>query len=326
MPKKPGASAVLQDMMAGIAKAGSAKAAERNAESHPFDRFLIQTEFYLVPTQSCRVSPLADRWEGEQYYDKEMADSYGEVGQIQPSVGRLRQDDKGLPYIELLAGIMRYRGALKAGSLLKVWVVDCDDDTANKIIVEENRRRHNPSAFSLARKAKMMLGDGYSKVQVKKMMDWSDAKFSHMIGFADLPESVLNEFGKNILQVPYAIGYHLAKLANQDKKSLARAIQLVPGILNKTVTKADDIYDAPLDKISGSSSSSVNTTNTQSPRETSTPDVRQIPFVSKTTNRVVARISDRPNGRWTLELKKDVPNKLRNQIEREVKRILKELK
>jgi len=214
---------------------------EANQANTLTSRYAIKSEYLAVPVKYIRVSQWADRWEGEQDYTSEMAESFKATGQMQPSIGLVKKDpESGEEYIEIIAGIMRFRTKEKEGqdALLRVFIVDVDDETAVKIIIDENKRRKNPSIYSEALQIRKLLKASFTRETIMDMFNIKKTALSKMEAFSSLPISVTDKLGGNIRKVSLRIGYPLARLAKTNEE---KAAEIVPDILTGKITKPEQI-------------------------------------------------------------------------------------
>lgn len=275
-----------------------------------WQEYAVVDEYLSVPLEHIRVSPLADRWVGEQDYVTDMADSFAEVQQLQPSIGRIRQDEKTQEaYIELLAGIMRFRGKEQTGEPLRVYVIDVDDAQAVKIIVEENRRRRNPSLYSDSLEMQKLLdGKIMDRKAICEFYKITEGNLTKCLAYAELPEEVALVAGPKIHRLSLRLGYPLSRLAKSSKNGIKHAKQAMTDILAGTITKPEQIT-ALVDGIKA---------ETQAPK----PAPKVYSFTRE--NRKIGEVKEHPDGKVTMALTDRLPAKARREIVRQVKALLKE--
>lgn len=169
------------------------------------------TESIKVDPNRCRLWRFADRPENEAQHARSLAESFRREGQLQPAVVRLIEGDSEHDY-EIIAGQVRWRAALMAGTQLAVVIRECNDTEAFRIMLAENDERRNLSDYAKARRFRKALDEGLydSKSELANNFDLSLPALSYYLAFAELPEEIFaNVEDKNVITARW--GYELAQ-------------------------------------------------------------------------------------------------------------------
>ena len=185
-----------------------------------------------ISPDACRAWQFADRPPNETLHKDELVKSFqdGGIGQIQPIVVRQIKDAEalGIEY-EVICGRVRW---------LAAHVRELSDREAYVLMSTENKQRRNLSDFAKAKSYQKALAFGVfdSAQELANADDISKSKLSLYLGFAELPDEVVEKFA-DITKVPYRLGYEINKTCKTI--GIEETLKIIPSIESGSLSRAD---------------------------------------------------------------------------------------
>ena len=244
-PKKLSAMDLLVKSDAFKPALSQASARSRNAVANLRDGMPVE-----ISPEACRPWLLADRPADEAGHQAELVKSFQDqgIGQIQPIVVRGVKDPES-PEIEyeVICGRVRWMAAKELGIPVQAIVRELSNQEAYTVMSAENRQRKNLSDYAKAKSYQKALSLGVfdTAQELAEAEGMSKSRLSQYLGFADLPEAVVQSFSA-IAKIPYRLGYELnkaCKTAGEDA-----IIPLVPKIESGELTR-DEIQQMQTRKV-----------------------------------------------------------------------------
>ncbi len=174
-----------------------------------------------VDPTTCRLWKFADRPENESGHSVSLAKSFEVDGQIAPCIVRNISDPEHTEIkYEIIAGQVRWRAALEAGTQLDVVIKDIDDKKAFHLMVAENDERRDLSDYAKARRFKHALEQGIykSKTELANAMGIDLPTLSYYLKFAEIDTDIIDHIEK-IHRISYRLGYEMAQLCESGLKA-----------------------------------------------------------------------------------------------------------
>jgi ParB family chromosome partitioning protein len=200
-----GLSALLGDDASGSSKGGGAKAAQ------------------FIPIEHITPNPNQPRQNFDMVSLRELADSLGEHGVLQPVLvrpysGKSKDDAK----YELIAGERRWRAAQMAGiHEVPVVIKDLTDKETLEISIIENVQREDLSPVEEASSYKRLADEfGHTQEQVSKLVGKSRSHVTNLMRLLNLPNEVLDLIDNRSL----SMGHARALVGRSDAVRLAKEI------------------------------------------------------------------------------------------------------
>jgi ParB/RepB/Spo0J family partition protein len=147
----------------------------------------------------------------------EIAESIETYGQLEPVIVR----DLGDGNYELIAGYQRYLAMRKRGrSTVEAKVIECTDEEALTLSIEENEKRAEEHPFDVAKKVAYMHGKvGLSTRKIAKRLGKDDSWIAKMLKINEIDEEAKKVLGPKVRDIEKL--YSLAKIDDPEKQRIA---------------------------------------------------------------------------------------------------------
>ncbi len=179
-----------------------------------------------LDVDSIRIPKWAERIVVEKHEVDEIAESIRRGIQIEPIIVRML-DDGGY---ELISGYMRFN-ALKCldRKIVEAKIVECNDEEALAISLEENLKRSDMHPFDIARKVAYMHKElGMSVVEIGKRLNRDRSWVSMMLSIGHICDEAKNILAPKIKD--FSTLYEVSKLRDSKDQVLASKIITTHGL------------------------------------------------------------------------------------------------